>query len=193
MAFALTATGMSGTQVKLAWSDAASSVSVYRTTTDYTSDIAAASTAGNLGTALSTGMTGTFYNDYTSVAATLYYYYAYDGTDWVSATLTTPTPTEFDADYVPVNPIKKSPGAAFVEEQNNSGYVRINPLSVSNGNLCLIAIKTTDALDDDDIAALFTGTSMNYNIVVNGEVPSVSGYSPELNGTFQVKYNANAD
>lgn len=192
MAFGITATSVSGNQVNIAVTDAAAAVTIYRTTTDYTSDIAAAFTENNLGTAKVSALSTASWSDYTTSSATTYYYYAFDGTDWTSATVTTLTPNEYKSDYVPPAPISITQSSAFVAAQNSAAAIRIPQIDLVSGNLCVVALKTSSEMTDADISALFIGTDVKFNILMNGSLPEVTDYHPTMSGSFTMRYAPDA-
>lgn len=190
MAFTLTATEMTGSEVKLTWSDAAASVSIYRTTTQVSSPTATSITDGDLGTALATGKTGTEWTDYTPVSGTTYYYYAYDGTTIVTSSVTPSGPNEFDSDYVVSNMDTINEDSLYVRTQNANGSVSFNELPISAGYLAVIAVKTSAALTESSLATILGSDVQAFQIIAQKNVVAKTGYTPKLTGTLHQKYEA---
>jgi len=187
MAFAISATAVDSNEVTIAISAAAAAVDIYRSESSYTSDIAAAFAANNLGTALVTDTTATSFTDFTAVKNKEYYYYAFDGTNWVYDSVETPEQGEFSSAFVPKSLINTNQASVFVTNQNTYGAVAFE-VPVEAGNLAIVALKTPTAITDSALATLFTGTDMKFQILAKDDVTAVAAFDPKLTGRFHLRY-----
>lgn len=178
----LTATAIDANEVSLAVTGAAAGVSLYRSTTEV-----ADMTDLDDATPLTSGVTAASWTDFTTSAATGYYYYATDGTEWAASGLvTTPSPGEFVPDFVPKNLVANTT-TAIVDRQNSSGMFDFN-LPVTTGNIAVLVLKTGTELTDAALATLFSGQDVKFQILAKDNITAVTGYSTALVGSMQLKY-----
>ena len=187
-------TGVTGNEVNVTWAgqQEGSTITIYRTTTDYRSNPDSALDGGNLGDPLASGVTGTTYTDFSPTPGETYYYYVSDGTEWASDTITTSTLPEFVGNYVPVNMNTIDQNTLYIQTQNSRGSVFLNPLNIEPGNLTIIALKTTAAMTDATVNEMLHNVSgvEAAQILAYMNVSNFTGYQPKLSGSLQVKYTA---
>lgn len=190
MAFALTTTVITKTQVNLTWTDAASTVTVYRTaeavsTPSEKDDWA---TDETIGTALS----GASITDYS--ASNGCYYYATDGTSWSSAGPidNTDYAEEIDPAYQSTNLSKVTLENAFIAQQNASQGAPINVLPlVADKDLAIVILQgDADDIAEDEIAKALKGKCDYFTVLQTGKTEDISGYTAKLSGTLKITYEA---